>query len=301
VTTAASGSQADRRHHEPLLVAFVISRFVGLAEGNDVTYALVLSEDERRRYRLMAETAHTEEAALWSAAGVCAGAAVADIGCGPGAVLRLLAQEVGPGGRADGVDNAPGTVTAGADEVGDLPQATVRRGEATATGLPAGGYDVVMCRHVLAHNGGREADIVRHLTQLGRPGGVVYLVDTDVDTVWMRPEDPDIAELQARYVAYHRDRGNDLNIGRSLGLLLEAAGSTIEHYRVSGPVIRLPPGLRGPAWAAREILRAAGAVTDDDLDRWGAAFARLDACPDRPWAAFPTCIAIGRLPEHPRR
>ena len=197
----------------------------GLAEGNDVIYPLVLSEDERRRYRFMAETAHTEEAALWSAGGVCAGAAVADIGCGPGVVLRLLAQEVGPGGRADGVDNAPGTVTAGADEVGDLPQATVRRGEATATGLPAGGYDVVMCRHVLAHNGGRE-------------------------TVWMRPEDPNIAELQARYVAYHRDRGNDLNIGRSLGLLLEAAGSTVEHYRVSGPVIRLPPGLRSPAWAA---------------------------------------------------
>lgn len=272
-----------------------------VTEGNDVTYALALSEDERRRYRLMAQTARAEEAALWSAAGVCAGAAVADIGCGPGAVLRLLAQQVGPLGRADGVDNAPGTVSAGAQEVADLPQATVRRGEATATGLPAGGYDVVMCRHVLAHNGGREAEIVRHLTQLARPGGAVYLVDVDVDTVWMRPEDPDIAELQARYVAYHQDRGNDLNIGRSLGLLLEAAGSTVEHYRISGPVIRLPPGLRGPAWAAREVLRAAGAVSAEDLDRCDAAFTRLDACPDRPWAAVATCIAIGRLPEHPRR
>lgn len=42
-----------------------------------MTYALRLSEDEQRRYRLMASMARTEEAAIWAAAGIRPGAAVA--------------------------------------------------------------------------------------------------------------------------------------------------------------------------------------------------------------------------------
>ncbi|HVE96043.1 MAG TPA: methionine biosynthesis protein MetW [Pseudonocardiaceae bacterium] len=69
-----------------------------------MTYPLQLTQAEQELYRLMAEAARAEERAQWTAAGIVPGARVADIGCGPGAVLRLLAEEVGNGGRADGVD-----------------------------------------------------------------------------------------------------------------------------------------------------------------------------------------------------
>ncbi|MGH3755620.1 MAG: hypothetical protein ACRDRP_23590 [Pseudonocardiaceae bacterium] len=52
-----------------------------------MAYALQLSEAERARYRFMAESARTEERAQWTAAGIEPGAQVADIGCGPGALL----------------------------------------------------------------------------------------------------------------------------------------------------------------------------------------------------------------------
>ncbi|MCA1709100.1 MAG: methyltransferase domain-containing protein [Actinobacteria bacterium] len=123
-------------------------------------YALQFSPQERSRYRLMAATARVEEAAIWSAAGIGPAAVVADIGCGPGAVLRLLAEQVGPAGRAQGVDFDAEAVTAATEEVGDLEQASVRQGEAIASGLEPGSFDVVMCRHVLAHNGGQEETIV---------------------------------------------------------------------------------------------------------------------------------------------
>src|SRR6476661_870840 len=51
------------------------------------TYALLLSDAERARYRLMAERASSEEAQLWQQAGIRPGARVADIGCGPGASM----------------------------------------------------------------------------------------------------------------------------------------------------------------------------------------------------------------------
>jgi SAM-dependent methyltransferase len=263
-----------------------------------VTYALALSEDERRRYRLMAETARTEEAPYLIAAGLRPGAVVADVGCGPSATLRLLAQEVGPLGRAIGVDQAADAVAAASEEVGDLRQASVRSGDATDTGLPLGSFDVVVCRHVLAHNGGREAEIVGHLAQLARPGGAVYLADVDAAAIWMQPYDPSLAELDERYRAYHNILGNDLTVGRALGSFLESAGLTVQRFRCGGPAIRVPPGMRGPAWAARNALRDAGLATEADLARWEAAFARLDARLDRPWVSLPTCVAVGQRPAH---
>src|SRR5215469_12765512 len=141
------------------------------------SYSLKLSEQELTRYRMMAASAADNEAAEWSAAGIAPGARIADVGCGPGAVLRLLAERVGPDGQAVGIDADPSAVAVAREQTAGLPQARVQAGQADATGLEPGAYDVVMCRHVLAHNGGREAAIVVHLASLAATGGCVYLVD----------------------------------------------------------------------------------------------------------------------------
>ncbi|HXT44149.1 MAG TPA: hypothetical protein VN748_08565 [Pseudonocardiaceae bacterium] len=69
-------------------------------------YALRLSAAELARYRAIAERARIEEADLWIAAGIVDGARVADLGCGPGAVLTAMAERVGPRGWVTGVDTA---------------------------------------------------------------------------------------------------------------------------------------------------------------------------------------------------
>lgn len=53
-------------------------------------YPLALSEPELERYRMMAEHARAEEADLWDTAGMVPGAAVADVGCGPGAMFPAI-------------------------------------------------------------------------------------------------------------------------------------------------------------------------------------------------------------------
>jgi hypothetical protein len=42
------------------------------------------------------------------------------------------------------------------------------------------------------------------------------------------------------------------------------------------------PGMRGPAWAARDELVGAGLATTADIARWDAAFSALDRAEHRP-------------------
>jgi SAM-dependent methyltransferase len=257
-------------------------------------YSLALSEQERARYRVMAAGAAANEAAEWTEAGIVNAARVADIGCGPGAVLRLLAERVGPGGAAIGIDADPEAVSMATAEIAGLAQAQARVGSADATALEPGGFDVVMCRHVLAHNGGREAAIVAHLASLIPVGGSVYLVDIDATALRVTTPDSDVHDLQDRYLTFQRARGNDLSVGLRLGDLLTDAGLSVERYACRSPVLSLQPGMRPPSWAARNQMVAEGFATDTDLNRWDAAFARLDRAERRPWLFPAAFVAVGR-------
>jgi SAM-dependent methyltransferase len=257
-------------------------------------YSLALSEQELLRYRMMAAIAADNEATEWAAAGIGPGARVADVGCGPGAVLRMLAERVGAGGQAVGIDADPGAVAVARQQTAGLPQGRADVGQADATGLEPGGYDVVMCRHVLAHNGGREAAIVAHLASLAAAGGCVYLVDADATAMRLTAGEPDLDDLDERYRELHRARGNDLSVGLRLGDLLTGAGLAVERYACRAPVFRVPPGMRPPSWAARAEMAAAGLATGADIKRWEQAFARLDSAERRPWLFPAYFVAIGR-------
>jgi hypothetical protein len=59
-------------------------------------------------------------------------------------------------------------------------------------------------------------------------------------------------------------------------------------------IIAAPPGMRAPAWAARAAMLSEGAASQEDIERWGAAFDRIDASPARPTIFAPTLVAVGR-------
>jgi SAM-dependent methyltransferase len=107
-----------------------------------------------------------------------------------------------------------------------IENATFGVGEAHANDLLPGNVDLVMIRHVLAHNGSQEQAIVDHAATLVRPGGVVYLVDIDMPAVRVRPAEDDLADLDLRYERWHAQQGSDLSVGLRLRELLVAAGLT---------------------------------------------------------------------------
>jgi SAM-dependent methyltransferase/ketosteroid isomerase-like protein len=259
-------------------------------------YALVLSEAEVQRYQAMAARARVDEADAWERAGIRPGASIADVGCGPGAALVAMAAVVGPTGSAVGVDADPVAVRT-ADQLIKQTRTTWARaalGRADDTGLELDDFDVAVMRHVLAHNGGAEQAIVRHLAELVRPGGCVYLVDADLTALRMLDAEPDAVELSERYASFHRSRGNDPQTGLRLGKLLQQSGLELLEHRGSWTIMPVPAGFRPPAWAARDAMVQDGIATVDDLDRWQTTLERMDRCSPRPTIFMPTFTAIGR-------
>jgi SAM-dependent methyltransferase len=270
-----------------------------MVEESKSEYTLQLSEPERMRYRLMAERARETEADLWEYSGIVPGARVADVGCGPGAVLTEIAQIVGPEGRVVGVEPGQPAREAAREELDahGLEFVEVRDGDGEATGLGPGDWDCVMMRHVLTHTGNAAQRIVAHLATLLAPGGHLYLVDVDLDASRSAPEDPEISEQFDRYAQFHRSLGNDARMGPRLGSLLRAAGLEVAEHR--GEFQRIPALLLaagGPLVSAQDAMLAAGIVKAEETETWEAARQRFAALPDADlW--FASFVAIGRKPE----
>lgn len=266
--------------------------------GGMADYTLVVSEAEIARYRLMAQHALAGEQSQLALAGVTEGAVVVDVGCGPAAMSVELARMVGPTGRVVGVERDESALAAARQVLAESGAGNVelRQGTVTETGVDAGSADVVMMRHVLAHNGGDEQRIVDHLAALARPGGSVYLVDVDLTGMRMLDGDPALDGLVDRYAAFHASRGNDPLVGLRLAQLLGAAGLEVVGFSGSYNIITMPPGIRPPLWAARDAMLASGAATAEEIEGWGAAFERLDAAAVRPTIFAPQFTAVGRRP-----
>jgi SAM-dependent methyltransferase len=263
-----------------------------------VAYALQLSEAEILRYRHMAVRAREDEADLWALAGIGPGGRVADVGCGPGAIASLVSEVVGATGSVTGIDGDPEAVATAREllTATGATNATFAVGRADATGLAEADFDVVLMRHVLAHNGGAEQRIVDHLASLVRPGGSVFLVDGLAKAMTVHPEPPELADMSERYLRFLVARGSDPKIGVRLPQLLESAGLPVEAFRGWFSITEAPVGLRPPAWAARTAMLDAGLVTEEELERWQHAFEELDALPERP-KLFPAIFAaVGRRP-----
>ena len=244
----------------------------------------------------MAEQAQKLEGDLWNIAGIVPGAVIADVGCGPAAVSVVMSRIVGPKGTVIGVDRDESALAAARQLVKEAGAINLqlRLGTATSTGLEPASVDVAVLRHVLAHNGGKEQEIVGHMASLVRPEGAVYLVDIDFTAARTLDDDPELLDLWERYNDFHRGLGNDVSVGLRLGKLVVGAGLELVRHVGVYQIVSLVPGIRPPAWAAREAMLAAGYITPQDISKWQAAFERLDKRALRPTLFIPLFIAIGR-------
>jgi SAM-dependent methyltransferase len=267
-----------------------------------MTYTLSLSEEELTRYRDMAAHARRHEGDAWRRAGAVPGARIADIGCGPAVLLCELARTVSPSGWVDGVDcdERARWTAAGLMAAEGIKNARVVEGLATETGLEQGAYDMVMMRHVLVHNGKSIEAIIAHLVSLLRPGGHLYLVETDLTAIRRAPDDDDLRDMEERWLGMLRGTGCDVAVGARLRHLLTDAGLTLVESEARYDTYS-QASQRPPQWAAREAMVRAGVATEEDVARWDRALTRMEANPRDPVVYVPMYRAVGRRPNNRQR
>ncbi|MCA1188928.1 MULTISPECIES: methyltransferase domain-containing protein [unclassified Saccharopolyspora] len=144
-----------------------------------------------------------ENSAAYLLADLTPGAAVLDVGCGPGTITHDFAERVAPG-HVTGVDNAAEIVeqaSAGAPANTEFQVADVY-----ALPFADGSFDVVHAHQVLQHLTDPVAAL-REMRRVCRPGGIVAARDADYAAMTWYPQLPALTDWLD---LYHRvARGND--------------------------------------------------------------------------------------------
>jgi SAM-dependent methyltransferase len=245
-------------------------------ESGMAEYSYALDQAELTRYDAMAARAFEHEAGLWDAAGIIPGAAVVDLGCGPGAFLAALATRTAPSGPVVGVDAAGAAVAAAqalVDQRGLGEKVRIVHAGAQHTGLEPASFDVVFIRNLLVHNGPATGAILGHTRGLLRPGGHLLCVEPDITGLRFPERAAAERELEQRWIEMMRSMGNDPGLGAEgrLAGLISAAGFILDSavHRVDSLEVE-----RSPAWTARQMMVDKGFATNADIARWDAAIAK---------------------------
>ncbi len=110
-------------------------------------------------------------APMLDAAGVAAGDAVLDVGCGTGVVARAAARRVGPTGEVVGLDRNDGMLAVAARS---LEPVTWRQGVAERLPFDDGRFDRVLCQFAVMYFDDQRQGL-REMARVLRPGGTVAI------------------------------------------------------------------------------------------------------------------------------
>ncbi|MGV1015224.1 MAG: methyltransferase domain-containing protein [Methyloceanibacter sp.] len=175
-----------------------------------------------------------DQALMWQAAtekaldriGLGAGMSCLDVGSGPGMVMRLMADRVGPQGHVTGIE-IDGTL--GAQALADLRAqggAEFTLIEANLLELdtvPGAPFDLTFTRLFLMH---MQEPVValEKMAEWTKPGGTVMAQEFDFGSIAVEPPCPAMAEFNRLFEGVFRAHGRNLRAGRQLPVQFEAAG-----------------------------------------------------------------------------
>jgi SAM-dependent methyltransferase len=161
---------------------------------------------------------------------------VADLGCGVGMVTEMLAELVGPEGRAVGVDFSSAQLAQARKQFnGRKANVTFVHASATDVNLPAESFDLVCCRFLLIHLPDPESAL-REMRRLLKPNGILVCEDGDLTNCGSEPSSAlnAFADLWGRLGPI---KGVDYTLGRRLYQMVLAAGFSTPEIAFNQPVL----------------------------------------------------------------
>ena len=201
-------------------------------------------------------------------AGLTTGMRVADFGCGPGTMTRMLASLVGPSGNVTGIDVHAAQLEQARQfcALDGLDNTKFVRADACVTGLPQNRFDLVYCRFLLLHLVD-PASCLREMFRVLKPGGILVAEDGDLASAGSVPPTAldAFADLFSRLGPI---RGVDYSLANRLLHLVADAGFSITNLKIHQPAERA--GLSGLLlkWSVEEAGSAfveSGLITAEQL------------------------------------
>lgn len=197
-------------------------------------------DDEAVRLDMKTDSARLARQALW--AGIRPGMRVADIGCGSGKTTAYLHQLIQPGGSIVGVDGSESRINHATERYGSDGVEFIRGNfYEPLDGL--GEFDFIWVRFVLEYHRAGCRDIVRNLTGLLRPGGILCLIDLDYNCLSHFGLSPRLEKtISGIMETLERDHDFDPYLGRKLYSFLydldfrEIAVDVGMHHLIYGPL-----------------------------------------------------------------
>ena len=188
----------------------------------------VHARDAKEYQRLRDQARMWQEATedVLDAVGLGPGMSCLDVGSGPGAVMRLMADRVGPEGRVTGIEI---DAALGAEALKDLRREGGAEFEQITADLlkleaPAGApFDLTFCRLLLMHMRDPVA-ILEKMSAWTKPGGVVVAQEFDFGAIAVEPTCPAMGEFNRVFEGVFRGHGRNMRAGRQLPAQFEAAG-----------------------------------------------------------------------------
>jgi ubiquinone/menaquinone biosynthesis C-methylase UbiE len=252
-------------------------------------YSLGHGHQEYERLRAQARVWEQATGRLLDQIGLGPGASCLDAGCGPGEVMRMMAERVGPSGRVVGidVDTRVGNAALAALHRAGHRQCSFHSHDLNTDEPIAGApFDLVYARLILFHLPQRVA-VLRRLWAAVAPGGHLIIQDYDLHSVSVVP-DLDSAEELSRVVrTAMAAAGCDVHAGARLRQLFKLAGTDDpDDTDVAGRIEPLATARTMLEATFRSVLPTAlahGITTESDAASALAAFDRdATAYPDRP-------------------
>jgi len=187
------------------------------------------------------------------------GALVLEIGCGTGAVARVLAAWPKVG-HVLGVDPSPYLIDE-ARALGRSPDLTFEVGDGRALESRDGSFDVVILHTVLTHVQGPETMLAEAHRVLS-PGGWLGVCDGDFSTATLATGDLDPLEVCVH--AFVDGFVNDRWMVRRMSGLAAAAGFEVSRLRSYGLLETAKPGL-SLTWVDRgaDVLASRGRISPE--------------------------------------
>lgn len=154
--------------------------------------------------------------------GLAEGMSVLDVGAGPGAVTRLMANLVGPAGSAVGLDISEERIALGKQLLRELPNVKMLVGDLHDPPFADASFDMVWSRFVFSYLPEPGVAACR-LAKLLRPGGKLVSIDIDGNGLWHYPLSPALEQGIAILEACFSSRF-DPWVGRKLFHFTRMAG-----------------------------------------------------------------------------